>query len=73
MAYLYYFDEDHMAEWLRVSRTEEGMSQYLENYVLGVDDFKEYLRRIGGAKKLKHLRDLERLRAKFSAPWAEEE
>jgi len=73
MAYLYYFDEDHMAEWLRLSRTDEGTLQYLENYVFGVDDFKEYVRRIGGAKKLKHLRDLERLRAKFRAPWAEGE
>jgi 3-oxoacid CoA-transferase subunit A/glutaconate CoA-transferase subunit A len=73
MAYLYYFDEDHMAEWLHLSRTDEGASQYLENYVFGVDDFRGYLRRIGGSKKLKHLRDLERLRVKFSAPWAEEE
>jgi len=71
MPCLYYFDEDHMAEWLRLSRTNEGVSQYLENYVFGVDDFKGYLKRIGGAKKLKHLRDLERLRAKFRAPWAE--
>lgn len=71
MAYLYYFDEDHMAEWLRLSRTDEGASQYLEKYVFGVDGFKEYLERIGGAKKLKHLRDLERLRVKFRAPWAE--
>jgi len=71
MPYLYYFDEDHMAEWLRLSRTDEGTSEYLEKYVFGVDDFKGYLERIGGAKKLRYLRDLEGLRAKFRAPWAE--
>lgn len=71
MPRLYYSDEEHMAEWLRLSRTEEGVSSYLEKYVWGVEDFGEYLERVGGARKLSYLRELERLRAPLVAPWAE--
>ncbi|MHA1593141.1 MAG: CoA transferase subunit A [Candidatus Baldrarchaeia archaeon] len=71
MPYLYYFDEEHIAEWLRMSRTDEGVEQYLEKYVYSVDSFEEYLEKIGGIKKLNYLKKLEHLRAPLVAPWAQ--
>lgn len=59
MPYRYFFDEDHIGEWLSLSKTVEGVSDYLERYVFGVGDFKEYLERIGGAKRLARLRQIE--------------
>lgn len=71
MPYLYYSDEEHMAEWLKLSKTDEGVKAYFEKYVYGVDNFEEYLKLIGGAKKLNYLRKLERLKVPFTAPWVE--
>lgn len=70
MPYLYYSDEEHMAEWLKLSRTDEGVKQYLEKYIHGVENFEEYLRLVGGAKKLRYLKQLEQLKAPLKAPWA---
>ena len=36
---LYYSDEFHMAELLRLSRSEEGVNEYMDKYVYGVEDF----------------------------------
>lgn len=71
MPYLYYSDEEHMAEWLTLSRTPEGVKQYLEKYVYGVKTFDEYLELIGGVKKLNYLKQVEQLMAPLKAPWAE--
>lgn len=71
MPYLYYSDEEHMAEWLKLSKTDDGVKQYFEKYVNGIHDFNEYLKRIGGVRKLKYLRQLEHLKAPLRAPWAE--
>jgi 3-oxoacid CoA-transferase subunit A/glutaconate CoA-transferase subunit A len=70
MPYLYYYDEDMMAEWLRQSKTPDGTEEFFQKYVFGVEDFSEYLELIGGIKRLTHLRDIERLRAPQEAPWA---
>jgi 3-oxoacid CoA-transferase subunit A/glutaconate CoA-transferase subunit A len=70
MPYLYYSDEEHMAEWLKLSRTDEGVKQYLEKYIHGVENFEEYLRLVGGAKKLRYLKQLEHFKAPLKAPWA---
>jgi len=70
MPYLYYSDEEHMAEWLKLSQTDEGVKQYFEKYVYGVENFDEYLRLIGGAEKLNYLRRVEQLKAPLKAPWA---
>ena len=70
MPYLYYSDEEHMAEWLKLSKTPEGVKQYLEKYVYGVDSFEEYLELIGGVKKLNYLKQLEQLKVPLKAPWA---
>ncbi|MBS7635289.1 CoA transferase subunit A [Candidatus Bathyarchaeota archaeon] len=67
---LYYSDEEHMAEWLSLSRTEEGVKMYLDRYVYSVRDFSEYLELVGGEAKMDHLRRLELLEEPLKAPWA---
>jgi glutaconate CoA-transferase subunit A len=69
MPYLYYSDEEHMAEWLNLSRTDEGVKSYLEKYVYEVKSFEEYLELVGGVRKLNYLRKLEQLRVPLIAPW----
>ncbi len=71
MPYLYYSDEEHIAEWLELSKTEDGAKRYFEKYVYGVETFEEYLELVGGVKKLNYLRQLEQLRTPLRAPWAE--
>ena len=67
MPYLYFFDEEHIFEWLTLSKTDEGMVQYFDKYVFGVEDFEEYLERVGGVRKLNHLKRLERCHERSSA------
>jgi 3-oxoacid CoA-transferase subunit A/glutaconate CoA-transferase subunit A len=67
---LYYSDEEHMAEWLRLSRTDEGVEEYLDKYVRSVGDFSEYVELVGGAEKMEYLRKLENLEVPLEAPWA---
>jgi acyl CoA:acetate/3-ketoacid CoA transferase alpha subunit len=62
MPYRYYFDEDHIRDWLERSKTVEGVQAYLQEYVFGVEDFNAYLEKIGGAKKLHELKLIEQLR-----------
>ena len=71
MPYLYYSDEEHIAEWLDLSRTPEGTDKYLEKYVFGVKTFEDYLELIGGTEKMKYLSDVEHFRALMKAPWLE--
>jgi hypothetical protein len=63
MPYRYYFDEDHLREWLTRSKTHEGTHEYFQEYIFGVDDFDGYLNKIGGLKKLQSLKLVEQLRA----------
>jgi len=69
MPYEYFFDEEHIGEWLSLSKTDEGVKEYLKKYVYGVKEFKDYLKLIGGSKKLEHLKKIERLEEPMSAPW----
>jgi len=69
MPYLYFFDEEHIAEWLERSRTPEGAERYLEQYVFGVESFEDYLELVGGEEKLRYLKRVERLEAPLRAPW----
>lgn len=71
MPYLYYFDEEHIGEWLEMSITQEGVNEYFDKYVFSVEKFEDYLELIGGQKKLKYLEDVEHLRAELKAPWLE--
>lgn len=63
MPYQYFFDEEHIREWLTLSKTEEGTQAYMDKYVFGVKDFDEYLERVGGLKKMRLLKQIEQLRA----------
>ena len=69
MPYLYFFDEEHIGEWLRLSRTPEGTEAYFARYVYGVSDFEAYLELVGGVRKLSYLRRVERLQERMQAPW----
>ena len=55
----YYFDDDHVRMWMRVSRTPEGTAEYFDKYILGVPDFAAYLDLVGGAERLAQLREVE--------------
>ncbi|MGD2105949.1 MAG: CoA-transferase [Anaerolineae bacterium] len=68
----YYFDEAHIGEWLKLSKTDDGVAAYLDRYVHAVDDFAAYLNLIGGADRLERLRQVEHLEAPLEAPWLEE-
>jgi acyl CoA:acetate/3-ketoacid CoA transferase alpha subunit len=65
----YYYDEDHIAEWLNLSQTPEGVEKYLEKYVYSVDNFEAYLALVGGVKTLNYLKRREFLREPMTSPW----
>lgn len=69
MPYLYFFDEEHIGEWLELSQTPEGAAAYFDKYVFGVCCFEEYLERIGGIRKMHYLKQVEQLKAPLRAPW----
>ena len=65
----YFFDEEHIGEWLSVSKTDEGAKAYFEKYVHGAEDFAEYLKLVGGERKMEYLRDVELMKQPMKAPW----
>jgi len=67
MPVTYYFDEEHIAHWLEVSKTPEGTSRYFEEYVFGVPDFETYLEKVGGIRKLTHLKQVMKLQPDLSS------
>lgn len=69
MPYQYFFDEEHIGEWLSASATDEGVAAYLDKYVFGVNDFSEYLEVVGGTKKMGQLARIERFEEPMAAPW----
>ncbi len=69
MPLLYFFDEEHIGEWLRMSKSPQGAKEYFDEYVYGVKDFTEYLELVGGLRKLDYLKRVEQLRAPMTAPW----
>jgi acyl CoA:acetate/3-ketoacid CoA transferase alpha subunit/acyl CoA:acetate/3-ketoacid CoA transferase beta subunit len=69
MPYQYFFDEEHIGEWLSASVTDEGVQGYLEKYVYGMKDFSEYLACVGGKKRLAQLGRIERFEEPMTAPW----
>ncbi len=71
MPYLYYFDEDHIGEWLELSKTPEGTQAYFDKYVYGLADHAEYVELVGGEAKRAYLADVEHLRQPLRAPWLE--
>ena len=69
MPYLYFFDEEHIAEWLKMSKTEEGTQEYFDKYVYGVKDFGEYIELLGGEENMKKLKEIENYQRPMTAPW----
>jgi acyl CoA:acetate/3-ketoacid CoA transferase alpha subunit len=63
---MYYVDIEHLIEYRKACEdtTGKALKEYYNNYVFGVDSFEEYLKKIGGKKKLKFLEDLEFLKVK---------
>jgi glutaconate CoA-transferase subunit A len=48
-------DADHIRLYAKASKTPEGTQEYLDKYVYGAQDHKEYLELIGGASHLDKL------------------
>jgi glutaconate CoA-transferase subunit A len=57
----YYFDEEHIAHWLEVSKTPEGTAEYFEEFVYSLPDFDAYLEKVGGLRKLDELKRIMQL------------
>jgi 3-oxoacid CoA-transferase subunit A/glutaconate CoA-transferase subunit A len=70
MSGLYYSDEEHMSEWLSLSRSDKGVLEYMDRYIYGVKNQAEYIKLIGGKEKMQYLARLERLEVPLDAPWA---
>jgi 3-oxoacid CoA-transferase subunit A/glutaconate CoA-transferase subunit A len=68
----YYFDEAHIGEWLRLSRTDAGAADYFDRYVYGAEDFAAYLELVGGAEQMDYLAKVEHLEEPLVAPWLED-
>jgi glutaconate CoA-transferase subunit A len=61
MPYLYFSDEMHLAQWMKVEKDPDAFEEFLDTYIYGVDDFEEYLERCGGLKRIEELQALENL------------
>jgi glutaconate CoA-transferase subunit A len=61
MPYLYYSDEEHLAQWLEVEKDPQRFEKFLDHYIYGVSCFEKYLERCGGLVRLKELQKLETL------------
>ncbi|MBX9580337.1 MAG: CoA transferase subunit A [Gemmataceae bacterium] len=55
----YFSDEDHLRLWLEVEKDPAAFAQFLDDHILGVPDFAEYLDRCGGLKRMQQLRTRE--------------
>ena len=61
MCHDYYdYDLEHLMMFHKMTRTEEGWQEYLDNFILGVDDHHGYLNLVGWE-------NLNKLRA--TKPW----
>lgn len=69
MPYLYFFDEEHIGEWLELAQTSDGTAAYFEKYVFSVCDYEEYLSQVGGVKKLNYLKRVMQFKEPMQAPW----
>jgi glutaconate CoA-transferase subunit A len=58
---VYYSDEEHLAEWLRVERDPVAFADFLERNIFGARDFQHYLERNGGIERMMELRRQELL------------
>lgn len=61
MPYLYFSDEEHLSQWLKVEKDPVEFEKFLDHYIYGVSNFEEYLERCGGLKRMEELQALENL------------
>ena len=55
--YRYYdFDADHLRMYVGKAQTDEGVAEYIQEFVLEPKDHAGYLRRVGGDARLARLR-----------------
>ena len=59
MAYEYFTDEAHLRKWLEAEADLDGLQEFLEHFVFGVDSFQGYLDRSGGMRRMQELRGQE--------------
>lgn len=71
MPEMYYFDEEHISEWLETSQTDDGVEEYLDKYVYGTSNFEEYLEAVGGEEKMEYLERVENFEESPKHPWTE--
>jgi glutaconate CoA-transferase subunit A len=57
----YFSDEDYLRQWMAVEKNVEKYKAFLKEYVYGIADFAEYLRKSGGAARMAELRRQELL------------
>ena len=69
MPYMYYFDEEHIALYLKAAQEEESLAAYLDKYVFGPRSFEEYLELCGGIAQLNKLKRIADLREAPPYPW----
>jgi glutaconate CoA-transferase subunit A len=61
MAYCYFSDEAHLAQWLKVEKDPEEFAKFLDHYIYSSASFEEYLEKCGGLKRMEELQKLENL------------
>jgi glutaconate CoA-transferase, subunit A len=61
MAYCYFSDEAHLAQWLKVEKNPEEFAKFLDHYIYSCENFEEYLEKCGGLKRIEELQKLENL------------
>ena len=61
MPHLYFSDEEHLKEWLRVEKDEAEFEEFMDKHIYSCPDFQEYVMRAGGLKRIEELQKLERV------------
>lgn len=52
----YFSDEAHLRQWLTVEKDLDALKRFLDEHILGVEDFDGYLMKCGGLPRLRELR-----------------
>ena len=59
MPYEYFSDEEHFRQWFAAERDVATFQEFLQKYLLGVEDFSQYLQLCGGLPRMQQLRQQE--------------
>jgi glutaconate CoA-transferase, subunit A len=59
MAYCYFSDEVHLAQWMKVEKDPEEFAKFLDHYIYSCANFEEYIEKCGGLKRIEELQKLE--------------